>query len=220
MQPSWQDANTSNLKRSHNMEISEMIAAVQKKLGVEADGKAGAQTWGAIYAALVKPKIAGKPPEQSIDKVDERSEKVIATLLPEVRPMARALVQKAADNGVRIKLISGLRSYAEQDALYAKGRSAPGPIVTKAKGGFSNHNFGIAFDIGVFEGSAYLPESPKYKAVGVLGAELGLEWGGNWKTIVDQPHYQLRPEWAADMSERDMLAELRQRVASSTAVFS
>jgi peptidoglycan LD-endopeptidase CwlK len=202
------------------MEISEMIAAVQKKLGVEADGKAGAQTWGAIYAALVKPKIAGKPPAQSIDKVDERSEKVIATLLPEVRPMARALVQKAADNGVRIKLISGLRSYAEQDALYAKGRSAPGPVVTNAKGGFSNHNFGIAFDIGVFEGSAYLPESPKYKAVGVLGAELGLEWGGNWKTIVDQPHYQLRPEWAADMSERDMLAELRQRVASGTPVFS
>jgi peptidoglycan LD-endopeptidase CwlK len=170
--------------------------------------------------ALFTPRSSGKPPAQSIDKVDERSEKVIATLLPEVRPMARALVQKAADNGVRIKLISGLRSYAEQDALYAKGRSAPGPIVTKAKGGFSNHNFGIAFDIGVFEGSAYLPESPKYKAVGVLGAELGLEWGGNWKTIVDQPHYQLRPEWAADMSERDMLAELRQRVASSTAVFS
>lgn len=202
------------------MEISEMIAAVQKKLNIEADGKAGAQTWGAIYAALVKPKIAGKPPEQSIDKVDDRSEKVIATLLPEVHPMARALVQKAADNGIRIKLISGLRSYAEQEALYAKGRTAPPPKVTNARGGYSNHNFGIAFDIGVFEGAAYLPESPKYKAVGVLGAELGLEWGGNWKTIVDQPHYQLRPEWAADMSERDMLAELRNRVAAGTPVFS
>ena len=46
-------------------------------------------------------------------------------------------------------------------------------------------NFGIAFDIGVFEGSQYLGESSKYQAVGVLGMDLGLEWGGNWKTIVD-----------------------------------
>jgi len=29
-----------------------MIAAVQKKLGVQVDGRAGTETWGAIYAAL------------------------------------------------------------------------------------------------------------------------------------------------------------------------
>jgi peptidoglycan LD-endopeptidase CwlK len=78
-------------------------------------------------------------------------------------------------------------------------------------GGFSNHNFGIAFDIGVFEAGKYVEESTKYKAVGVLGSELGLEWGGNWKTIQDEPPFQLRPGWAADLSERDMLAELRSR---------
>jgi peptidoglycan LD-endopeptidase CwlK len=112
-----------------------------------------------------------------------------------------------------------LRTYAEQDALYAQGRTTAGPKVTNARGGYSNHNFGIAFDVGVFEGGRYLGESPKYKAVGVLGSELGLEWGGNWKTIVDQPHYQLRPAWATQMAERDMLAELRQRVASGKAVY-
>jgi len=41
--------------------------------------------------------------------------------------------------------------------------------------------------------------------------ELGLDWGGSWKSIVDQPHFELRPAWAADMSERSMLAELRSR---------
>ena len=35
--------------------------------------------------------------------------------------------------------------------------------------------------------------------------------GGNWKTIQDEPHFQLRPAWAREMSERDMLAELRAR---------
>jgi peptidoglycan L-alanyl-D-glutamate endopeptidase CwlK len=128
-------------------------------------------------------------------------------------------VQKAAASGIQIKVISGTRSFEEQDALFAKGRTAPGPKVTNARGGFSNHNFGIAFDIGVFSGNRYLPESPKYKAVGVLGMELGLEWGGNWTTIVDQPHFQLRPAWAQDLPEREMLASLRERLASGQPVF-
>lgn len=201
------------------MEIQEMIEAVQRKLGIGVDGRAGAETWGAIYAAIVKPKIQGLPPAQAISPVDERSEKNIATLLPEVQPMARALVQKAAANGIQIKVLSGLRSYTEQDALYAQGRIASGNIVTNARGGYSNHNFGIAFDIGVFEGNRYLGTSPKYKAVGVLGMDLGLEWGGSWKSIVDEPHFQLRPSWATDLPERSMLAELRNRLSAGTEVY-
>jgi peptidoglycan L-alanyl-D-glutamate endopeptidase CwlK len=201
------------------MTIEEMIAAVQKKLGVQVDGRAGTETWGAIYAHIVKAKVGGVAPAEAIEAVDPRSEKTIATLEPDVQPIARALVQKAAQNGITVKIISGLRTYAEQDALYAQGRTAPGPRITNARGGYSNHNFGIAFDIGVFEGNKYLPESVKYKAVGVLGMDLGLEWGGNWKTIVDQPHYQLRPAWAQDMAERDMLAELRERMSNGTPIY-
>ncbi len=201
------------------MRIEEMIAAVQEVLGVEVDGKAGPQTWGAIYARLVDRKIDRMKPSDAISPVDARSEKVIATLLPELHPIARALVQKAAAAGISIRVISGLRSYEEQAALYAQGRTAPGKKVTNARPGYSNHNFGIAFDIGVFEGSKYLPESPKYKAVGALGMDLGLEWGGNWKTIVDQPHFQLRPVWAADESESRMLAELRSRKDRGEAVY-
>ena len=192
-----------------------MISAVQARLGVQVDGRAGPQTWGAVYERIVGPAATGA----EIDPVDKRSERFIATLLTEVRPVARTLVHKAAAAGVRIKVISGLRTYAEQDALHAKGRTRPGRRVTNARGGFSNHNFGIAFDIGVFEGSRYLPESPKYHAVGTLGVELGLEWGGNWKSFVDAAHFQLRPAWALDMTERNMLARLRERVASGTPLF-
>ncbi|MDP9139514.1 MAG: M15 family metallopeptidase [Pseudomonadota bacterium] len=161
------------------MQLEEIITAVQKQLGVDVDGRAGPQTWAAIYTHVVKSKRIGVDPAKLIDPVDTRSEKVIATLLPEVHAIARALVQRAAQNGIRIKLISGLRSYAEQDALYARGRTQPGPKVTNARAGYSNHNFGIAFDIGVFEGTKYLAESVKYKAVGALGMDLGLEWGGH-----------------------------------------
>lgn len=198
------------------MDIDAAIRAVQKELGLEVDGKAGPDTWSAIYKEIVPPKAGrgggtAKPPTGSTQTVDARSESVIATLHPQVRPYARALVLKAKAAGITIKVISGLRTYAEQDALYAKGRIKPGPKVTNARGGYSNHNFGIAFDVGVFDGTRYIPESSRYKAVGALGKELGLEWGGNWKTIQDQPHFQLRPRWAADGTERDMLAELRTR---------
>jgi len=201
------------------MKIEEIISEVQRSLGVEVDGRAGPETWGAIYERIVGPTTDGSPVALSITAVDPRSEKVISTLLPEVQPMARALVQKAALGGIRLKIISGFRTYAEQDALYAQGRTAAGDVVTNARAGYSNHNFGIAFDVGVFEGSTYLGESPKYKAVGVIGKDLGLEWGGNWKTLVDQPHFQLRPAWARDMTERQMLAELRGRVADDQAVY-
>lgn len=195
------------------MTIEQLISGVQKKLGVRVDGRAGPETWGAIHARIVGPARGG------LTAVDARSERNIATLLPEVRPIARALVHKAAQAGIRIKVISALRTYAEQDALYAQGRTKPGRKVTNARGGWSNHNFGIAFDVGVFEGSAYLAESVKYKAVGALGMDLGLEWGGSWKTLVDQPHFQLRPAWAEDMAEREMLAELRARVAEGAPVY-
>ena len=194
------------------MKTEAMIRAVQRKLGIEVDGKAGPQTWGAIYQHIVRPQAAATVAfTASGDKANARSERVIATLLPHVKPYARALYFKARDNGIAINIISGTRTYAEQDALYAQGRTTAGSIVTNARGGYSNHNFGIAFDVGVFSGNRYLPESPLYKAVGALGMELGLEWGGNWTSIVDQPHFQLRPAWGVDMTDRAMLAELRRR---------
>jgi peptidoglycan L-alanyl-D-glutamate endopeptidase CwlK len=174
------------------VDLPEIISAVQKALGVEVDGTAGPETWNAIYNRICRGK-AGPPRKTSVavpaavragarDRVDDRSEKAIATLLPQVQPYARALVKKAAQHGITIKVIGGLRTYEEQNELFAQGRTKPGRIVTNARGGFSNHNFGIAFDVGVFEGANYLGESPKYKAVGALGMDLGLEWGGNWKT--------------------------------------
>jgi peptidoglycan L-alanyl-D-glutamate endopeptidase CwlK len=204
-----------------------IIREVQKRTGAFVDGNPGPETWTRIHQAIV-----GKKPKSSNTstvpfladggkKADSRSESNIATLHPAVRPYARALIEKAAAQSIIIKVISGMRTYAEQDALYAQGRTKPGEIVTKARGGYSNHNFGIAFDIGIFKGSSdpeqaktYVSSSPVYKAIGALGTDLGLEWGGNWSSIVDEPHFQLRPTWADGLKERDMLAQLRERKGS------
>lgn len=217
--------------------LDTIIRAVQKKLGAFVDGSAGPATWDAIHLAVVGEKAPDSSENSETPtlagegkKADSRSEGNIATLLPQVRPFARALIEKAANQGIIIKVTSGTRSFAEQDELYAKGRTTP-PIgkkyiVTNAPGGFSNHNFGVAFDVTIFKGStdpekATTPvyESPVYKAVGALGTELGLDWGGNWKTIVDEPHFELRPGWAADLSEKEMLAQLRNRKESGEDFF-
>jgi peptidoglycan L-alanyl-D-glutamate endopeptidase CwlK len=220
-------------KPAANAPLDTIIRVVQKKLGTFVDGSPGPETWAAVHLAVVgkkapdviktddTPGLAGEG-----KTADSRSEANIATLLPRVRPFARALIEKAAKQGIIIKVTSGTRSFAEQDALFAQGRTKPGNIVTNARGGFSNHNFGIAFDVTIFKGSsdpekAKTPvfESPVYKAIGALGSDLGLEWGGNWKTIVDEPHFQLRPGWAAELSEKEMLAELRDRKDSGTDFF-
>jgi peptidoglycan LD-endopeptidase CwlK len=122
--------------------------------------------------------------------IDERSEKNIATLNKQVQPLARRLIEEATAQGITVKIICGHRTYEEQDELYAQGRTKHGNIVTKAKGGQSMHNFGTAFDVGIFDGREYLGDSPDYEKVGKIGEALGLEWGGHWK-FIDEPHFQM-----------------------------
>lgn len=197
---------------------------VQTRLGVTPDGESGAITLAALDKAL-PPKQQPKADSVPVvaftgDKVDERSERVISTLHPRLRNNARQLVQSAGAKGIKIKIISGLRTYDEQNALYAQGRTSSGRVVTNARGGYSNHNFGVAFDVGVFSADGkYLDESPAYKTVGQLGKALGFEWGGDWSSIQDQPHFQLRPLWAVGMRESEMLAEMRRRKSAGTDVF-
>jgi peptidoglycan L-alanyl-D-glutamate endopeptidase CwlK len=123
---------------------------------------------------------------------DFRSEQSIASLHPAAQTAARLFLKKVLDGGIQARILSGTRTYAEQDALYRQGRFGnPGPIVTKARGGQSNHNFGIAWDIGIFDNGKYLGDSPLYDAAATFATADGIEWGGNWKTLRDRPHYQL-----------------------------
>jgi peptidoglycan L-alanyl-D-glutamate endopeptidase CwlK len=128
---------------------------------------------------------------------DGRSELNIQTLLPAAQRKAREFMKTAAAGtpaSISIKIISGTRTFAEQDELYSHGRTKTGPKVTNARGGGSNHNYGVAWDIGVFKNGQYLPESPLYAQIGTIGKSLGLEWGGDWKSLQDEPHFQMVPE--------------------------
>jgi peptidoglycan L-alanyl-D-glutamate endopeptidase CwlK len=133
--------------------------------------------------------------------LDPRSEKHIATCHPSAQGPFRAFVTEAqalaAKKGLEYKAICGLRSWEEQERLYAQGRTAPGKIVTKARPGSSMHNFGLAIDMGVFRAGKYLDDDePRtadtfHQEAAKLAAKHNLRWGGHFSTIYDAPHFEL-----------------------------
>ena len=195
------------------MELSPTIKAVQRKLGVPDDGIAGRATWAAIAKVLGIEPAPTLTPAGFFNGIDERSEQTISSLRQPVQPLARRLIQLLKEDGLTFKVTSGFRSYEEQDELYEQGRSKPGKIVTNARGGYSNHNFALAFDITQFDGNRPIYESDDYKTAGKLGKSIGLLWGGDWSNG-DEPHFEFRPGWAINMTENQALAEYRERKAN------
>ncbi|MGC4037199.1 MAG: M15 family metallopeptidase [Chitinophagaceae bacterium] len=154
-------------------------------------GTWGAETDAADAAFIQQSEII----KQQNGAADARSESNIITLIPKAQIAARKFLSILKAAGKDVRIISGTRTYAEQDALYKQGRNGnTQPKVTNAKGGQSNHNFGIAWDIGLFENGKYLTSDTKYKQLPalVLPQLPELEWGGNWISFQDVPHYQLK----------------------------
>lgn len=135
--------------------------------------------------------------KQQYGSFDARSETNIITLLPKAQIAARTFLSFSTNPNFEVRIISGTRTYAEQDALYKKGRYGnPPPIVTNAKGGRSNHNFGIAWDIGLFDKhGTYNTKDANYIIIAnlILPHVTNVEWGGNWHSFIDYPHFQLKP---------------------------
>lgn len=141
----------------------------------------------------------------SLGELDQRTEQNIRGLALRAQRAARAFMLRLAGHRLTVRIISGTRTYDEQNQLFRRGRFGnPGPVVTKARGGRSNHNFGIAWDIGLFSADdGYSRQDADYIDAAREGLSPELEWGGDWPTFPDVPHYQL----ALDLS----LASVRER---------
>jgi peptidoglycan L-alanyl-D-glutamate endopeptidase CwlK len=125
-------------------------------------------------------------------RFDDRSERNIRSLQTNVQPLCRRSLHQLRAAGLDARVISGTRTYAEQAALFRQGRFGnPGPVVTKARAGQSWHNFGMAWDIGLFDSGQYLQKSGPYNAASAHAMVPGVEWGGNWISFKDPPHYQV-----------------------------
>lgn len=127
----------------------------------------------------------------------------------DLHPIFAAMIQKLQANCLARKAeyyaTSGLRTWDEQEKLYALGRTVKnvdataakplGGIVTNAKGGQSYHNFGIAVDFALDKDSTREGLQPdwnadSYKILAEEAVKIGLEPGLYWK-FKDAPHVQL-----------------------------
>lgn len=129
--------------------------------------------------------------------MDTRSLENLNTLHPKFRPVAIQAwteAQAAMPSNVQIIVIQGMRSFAESDALYAQGRTAPGEIVTKARGGSSYHNYGLAFDFAmVTNGKDDYSVGPNWMKVVSIMKQHGMTWGGDFpEGQHDDPHFENR----------------------------
>lgn len=151
---------------------------------------------------------------------DKISEDRVARLHPKVRAEFKTLLEKAEAQfpvNCAIRIVQGLRTFAEQDALYNqpwdhKDNDGDGKVdeadecVTKAKAGSSYHNYGLAIDFAMLydkDGNGtYETLSWDLKAdfdkdgvrdwtevVNIFKAA-GFTWGGDFKSIIDNPHIE------------------------------
>lgn len=128
----------------------------------------------------------------------------VALLHPSRREEVVNIIDKVEANfpaNMAIRIVQGLRTFAEQDALYNQR-----PKVTKAKGGQSLHNYGLAIDFsimhdkdnnGSFEELSWdtaldFDKDGKidWQEVVAEFEKAGWEWGGKWRTFKDYPHCQ------------------------------
>lgn len=97
--------------------------------------------------------------------------------------------------GFTVKMISTLRTPAEQFVLFQQGRSKPGKPVTNVDGFHkkSNHNYqpAQAVDFGIFRGGKYMTEGHFYEHLAAPTRKAEMTWGGDWKSFKDRPHIEI-----------------------------
>lgn len=138
--------------------------------------------------------------EYVMDKITEQR---IGLLHPKIRCEVTTLVNMAnaaIGKNITIRIVQSLRTIEEQNDLYAQGRTKPGKKVTNAAGGSSYHNYGLAIDFAFLVNGKEISwdvnkdwdgdKTADWLEVVQIFLKGGYEWGGNWKSIKDNPHFQ------------------------------
>lgn len=151
---------------------------------------------------------------------DKVSVSRVQLLHPKIREEVKTLIEAAESKfptWIGVRIVQGLRTIEEQDGLYALGRTKVNPdgksakkplgnIVTNARGGSSNHNYGLAIDFallidkdknGTWDEVSWslvqdLDKDGKKDWMEVVDTfkAAGYQWGGDWSSFKDYPHLE------------------------------
>lgn len=118
--------------------------------------------------------------------------RLLSELDTKVAAMAEAAIAECRTAKLLLLVTCTYRSGAEQDGLYAQGRTKPGRIVTNARAGQSLHQYRVALDLYPlvngkpdFSGSA-----PEWQLIAAIFKRHGFEWAYEWKKFREKPHFQ------------------------------
>jgi hypothetical protein len=118
-------------------------------------------------------------PEPARPPLQVRGGEHLEGLHPALERRARLLYERAEDEGIQLRFISGYRPYKERERRAGSSKRSPSLA--------SWHNFGLAFDVnlqgraGMGDALKHLSEdAPRWERVGALAADLGLIWGKSW----------------------------------------
>lgn len=138
-----------------------------------------------------------------------------------VKESALEMIRRAYKEGINVQITDGFRSFAEQTKLYNQGRTTPGQIVTNARAGQSNHNYGLAVDFVLLseDGTKALYEvNSKWRRVAAIGKSLGFEWGGDWTSFKDYPHLEMMGGLSIRDLQNGKRPSLRSKVSDKVSV--
>lgn len=110
----------------------------------------------------------------------------IGELHSDAREPVAELLGRARELDARIA--SARRSCAEQNAIYAQGRTTPGVIVTGARGCQSWHVWGRAVDL-----EARGATRADWEELGRWWESRGGTWGGDFPNVDDPGHFEWHP---------------------------
>ena len=115
----------------------------------------------------------------------------LSDLHPQAREKAMQWETACRREGVEVLIYCTYRSGAEQDMLYAIGRTAKGKIVTNAKAGDSFHQHRVAWDaVPLVGGKPAWGAKDLYAKMGEVAKTLGIEWAGEWVRFKETAHFQ------------------------------
>jgi len=120
----------------------------------------------------------------------------LSDLTEDTRKRVEALLQAAAVEGIRTRVVSTLRTCDDQNAIYAKGRTSPGSIISYAQGCRSWHVWGRAADLVVLDdngAAVWNGADTRYDRLGEMAREIEMRWGGDFPNFRDAGHFEYHP---------------------------
>jgi hypothetical protein len=113
-------------------------------------------------------------------------------LHPYFRNKIQTLIALCKAKGIELVIVESYRTHAKQNEYKSMGKN-----YTRSAGGKSKHQYGLAIDLVPVIDSVAQWNNPKlWRKVGIMGEQLGLRWGGRWKSLYDPGHF----EWTGGLS--------------------